>query len=336
METEVISIETPQLFEEAVSVAANRLRAGQVVAVPTETVYGLAANALSAEAVEEIYRVKGRPGHNPVIVHVAGMAMARECVREWPEEAKMLAERFWPGPLTMVLPKSSAIPKVVSAGGETVGIRWPGHPFMQALIKACGFPIAAPSANRANRISPTLARHVLDGLGGRIPLVVDAGASPVGIESTVVELVSGGWRVLRPGAVTVDQIKMVLGGDSLEQEERSAIYRSPGMLPRHYAPKARLRMITWKDEAELTRKTQSFGAPFAKVHVICHEVIPGPAGFGRVAVIPNDPEAYARALYAELHASDEQGAELILVEEVPRGGVWEGIRDRLTRASAES
>ena len=335
METRVIAIETPGAFKEAVNAAEAILRAGGVVAVPTETVYGLAANAFDERAVLEIYRVKGRPEHNPIIVHVANLEMARSCVAAWPREAGALAENFWPGPLTMVLPKSGAIAGVVTAGGDTVGIRWPAHPFMQALIQACQFPIAAPSANPANQLSPTQAEHVVDSLQGKIPLIVDAGPAHVGIESTVVQLVPEGWRVLRPGLVSEEQIETALGKSPLEAE-KTAIHRSPGLLPRHYAPKALLRVIRWSDDADLERQAGAFGRAIERVHVLCHHCVPKGGAFGRVAVIPEDPEAYARALYAELHRSDREGAELVLVEEVPPGAAWEAIRDRLRRASAEA
>ena len=160
MKTELLSTHTPALFAAAVKRAAERLRAGEVVALPTETVYGLAANALDEKAVSKIFEAKGRPAHNPIIVHVAGDAMARECVAEWPAVAEKLARAFWPGPLTLVLPRAESIPANVTAGGATVGVRWPGHPFMQAVIRECGFPLAAPSANLSNRISPTNAEHV--------------------------------------------------------------------------------------------------------------------------------------------------------------------------------
>lgn len=335
METRVISIETPASFKEALTAAETCLRGGGVVAVPTETVYGLAANALDEKAVLEIYRAKGRPAQNPVIVHVAGLEMARFCVSQWAPEAGILAENFWPGPLTIVLPKSSAIPDAVTANGDTVGIRWPAHPFMQALIQACHFPIAAPSANPANRISPTHAEHVLNSLRGKIPLIIDAGPAHVGIESTVVQIVPEGWRVLRPGLVSLEQIQEMLGSPPLNPE-RTALHRSPGMLPRHYAPKAALLVMHWEDDLDLEKQARVLGVPMEKIHLLCHGKVPRSSAFGRVAVIPDDPEAYGRALYAELHRADKAEAELIVVEQVPEGGGWEAIRDRLSRASAHA
>jgi L-threonylcarbamoyladenylate synthase len=174
---EVLSTHTAALFQVAVKRAAELLRAGEVVALPTETVYGLAANALDARAVARIFEIKGRPANNPIIVHVASLEMARRCVANWPAAAEKLARAFWPGPLTLVLPRANEIPDIVTASGQTVGVRWPSHPFIQAVIRECGFPLAAPSANPSNQISPTNADHVSKGLGGKIPLIVDGGQS---------------------------------------------------------------------------------------------------------------------------------------------------------------
>src|SRR5882724_12676683 len=186
--TKILATHTPDLFHTAVQRATALLRVGNLVALPTETVYGLAANALDASAVARIFQIKGRPSRNPIIVHVASMALAQACVSVWPPLAEKLARSFWPGPLTLVLPRSKAIPDVVTANGPTVGIRWPSHPFIQAVIRECGFPLAAPSANPSNEISPTNAAHVSKGLNGKIPLIVDGGQSQVGIESTVLDL----------------------------------------------------------------------------------------------------------------------------------------------------
>src|SRR5256885_1884981 len=185
MKTEVLATHTRALFTAAVKRAVELLRAGEVVALPTETVYGLAANAFDARAVSRIYEIKGRPAHNPIIVHVAGVQMARRCIANWPPLADKLARAFWPGPLTLVLPKARELPDIVTAGGATVGVRWPSHPFIQAVIRKCGFPLAAPSANLSNRVSPTNANHVRQQLGDKLRLIVDGGQSRVGIESAV-------------------------------------------------------------------------------------------------------------------------------------------------------
>ncbi len=330
---EILSTHTPALFHAAVARAAALLQAGGIVALPTETVYGLAANALDPAAVRRIYEVKGRPRGNPVIVHVAGIEMARRCVREWPGSADRLAEAFWPGPLTLVLRRAGNIPDAVTASGDTVGLRWPRHPFIQELIRFSGLPLAAPSANRANQTSPTTAAHVVASLGDRIPLVVDGGPSEVGIESTVVDLTGPRPRVLRPGVIHEEAIAAVVGEVESGPGSDRGVLRSPGRLPRHYAPRACVRVLTWENEADLRACMERFGADPATVHVIAHQRIPAGGGFGRVCVIPHDPAAYARALYAEWHRCDELGARWILVEAVPDEPAWRGIADRLARAA---
>lgn len=206
---EVLPTYTPDLFRSAVKRAAELLRAGEVVALPTETVYGLAANALNPKAVSLIYEIKRRPLRNPIIVHVASVELARECVSNWPANADQLVQAFWPGPLTMVLPRSKEIPDAVTAGGSTVGVRWPSHPFIQAVIRECGFPIAAPSANLSNQLSPTNAEHVRKSLGDRIPMIIDGGQSQIGIESTVIDLSISPPRVLRPGMIHTESLTAV-------------------------------------------------------------------------------------------------------------------------------
>jgi L-threonylcarbamoyladenylate synthase len=332
---EVLPTHTAELFGAAVQRAAVLLEAGEVVALPTETVYGLAANALDAGAVSKIFAIKGRPAHNPIIVHVADLEMARRCALNWPATADRLAAACWPGPLTLVVPRSRVIPDVVTAGGPTVGIRWPAHPFMQAVIRECGFPLAAPSANLSNRISPTNAAHVLRQLGTKLRLIVDGGQSQVGIESTVLDLTTRPPRILRPGmihgrslAAIVGEVSGVTGHISGE-----AALRSPGLLPRHYAPKAKLIVLGWHDEADLKSQISNLKWDISRINLITHSRIPSAQGFARVSVIPHDPEAFARALYAELHECDVAGAEWIVVEALPDTPEWSAIADRLKRAA---
>lgn len=329
-------MESPAQFELAVAAAAAELARGGVAVLPTETVYGLAANAFSETAVESIYAIKGRPAHNPIIVHVASLELARECVSHWPETAALVAREFWPGPLTLVLHKSDRIPSIVTAGGPTVAIRWPSHPFMREVIKRLGFPLAAPSANLSNQVSPTTAAHVLHSLRGKVPLIVDAGPSAVGIESTVLDLSSSPPRILRPGIIHSEEIRKVLPKLSLTPAPSStAPLKSPGQLKKHYAPHARVVLARWNSEAELTNFASNLSEPLSAIHIVAYEHIPISENFGRIAVIPHDPEAYARALYAEFHQSDQLGARIIIVEEPPGSSDWEGIRDRLRRAAAE-
>jgi L-threonylcarbamoyladenylate synthase len=334
---EVLPTHTPALFDAAVKRAAEALRAGEVVALPTETVYGLAANALDARAVARIFEIKSRPANNPIIVHVAGVAMARRYVTEWPAPADKLARAFWPGPLTLVLPRSPEIPDIVTAGGGTVGVRCPSHPFIQAVIRACDLPLAAPSANLSTELSPTNAQHVVKTLGDTTRLIVDGGPSQVGIESTVLDLTRRPPRVLRPGMVRAESLAAVIGelesaGPGTSNKEP---LRSPGLFPRHYAPKARLVTLSWRDDSDLHRQLASLNARAATIHVIAHSRVPAGAGLGRVSVIPHDADGFARAIYAELHRCDESGAELIAVESLPAGPEWRALADRLSRAAAQ-
>ena len=340
MKTELLPTHTKALFDAAVQRAAELLRAGQVVALPTETVYGLAANALDTDAVAKIYEIKGRPAHNPIILHVADVEMAQRCVAHWPAAAAHLAQSFWPGPLTLVLPRAKNIPDIVTAGGETVGVRWPSHPFIQAVIRECGFPLAAPSANPSNEISPTNASHVAKKLAGKIPLVVDGGQSQVGIESTVVDLTANPPRVLRPGMIHEESLLAALADCGLQsadcglKTDLHAALRSPGLLKKHYSPKAKLLILNWAGDADLRQQLSTINYQLSTTHLITHTHIPSEAGFASVSVIPHDAEAFARALYSELHRCDEAGAELIVVEALPEKPEWRAIADRLRRAAA--
>ncbi len=336
-DVEVLPTHTPALFAAAVRRATELLTAGEAVALPTETVYGLAANALDPQAVRRIFAIKGRPAHNPVIVHVASGAMARSCAREWPDAATRLATAFWPGPLTLVLPRASIIPDAVTAGGETVGIRWPSHPFIQAVIRACGFPLAAPSANRSNEISPTHPAHVLASLGNRVRVIVDGGASQVGIESTVIDLAGPAARLLRPGMIHEESLRAVVElatAPGAVAHAGPGALRSPGQLRRHYAPRARLLNLRWHSDQELLDGMAAAGVERHTAHVLAYQSIPSTDVAARVCVIPQDPEAYARAMYAEWHHCDELGARWIVVETPPDLPAWQAIKDRLRRASA--
>ncbi len=333
MNTEILSTHTPALFSAAVKRAVELLRAGEVVALPTETVYGLAANALDAQAVAKIFQIKGRPANNPIIVHLAGNEMAKLCVENFPPLAEKLSKSFWPGPLTLVLPRAKKIPGNVTAGGETVGIRWPSHPFIQAVIRECGFPLAAPSANLSSQISPTNAEHVRAQLGGKIPLIVDGGQSQVGIESTVLDLTVSPPQILRPGMIHAESLAAVVG--NIEHRTSNIQHpnlKSPGLLEKHYSPKAKLLVLNWRDEADLKFQISNF--KFQKCFIIAHTQIPSGENFADVSVMPHDAEAFARALYAELHRCDASGAKTIIVEEPPETPEWSGIADRLRRAAS--
>jgi L-threonylcarbamoyladenylate synthase len=335
---EILPTHTAALCASAVQRAAAWLRAGELVALPTETVYGLAANALDPRAVAKIFQAKGRPAHNPLIIHIASRSMAEACVAQWPPLADKLARAFWPGPLTLVLPRSPVIPDLVTAGGTTVALRWPAHPFIQAVLRECDFPLAAPSANLSNCLSPTNADHVRRQLGGVIALIVDGGQSQVGIESTVLDLSTHRPRILRPGMIPAAALTAVLGQpvatSPADTGTPAKTLRSPGLLKKHYSPKARLVLLNWRDEADLKRQLAGLNLLPAGCHVLAFEHLPAPEAFARVCVIPHDAEAFARALYAELHQCDALGAQAIVVELPPEVPAWSGITDRLRRAAA--
>ncbi|HXJ55034.1 MAG TPA: L-threonylcarbamoyladenylate synthase [Verrucomicrobiae bacterium] len=349
-QAELLPTHTPALFDAAVRRASELLGAGEVVALPTETVYGLAANAWNAGAVSQLYEIKGRPVANPIIVHVGGIEQARRCVRAWPEAADRLASAFWPGPLTLVLERAALIPDVVTAGGDTVGIRWSSHPFIQAVIRACGFPLAAPSANRSNQISPTNASHVQESLGTRIPLIVDGGQSQVGIESTVLDLTERPTRILRPGMIHAESLAAVLGSRELvvgptpmsgSDPGAPGVHgtkplRSPGQLERHYAPRARLLLLRWRDDEDLRAQLASLGCASKRCAVLAYANIPSSQSGWLVSVVPHDAEAYARALYAEMHRCDAERVDCLVIEALPDGPEWQGIADRLRRAASPS
>ena len=337
--TQILPAQSNSDFECAVKKAAEILRADKVAALPTETVYGLAANAWSAEAVRRIYAVKKRPPTNPVIVHVASRAMLQQCVREWDETAEHLAQTFWPGPLTLVVRRASRIPDEVTAGGDTVAIRWPSHPLMQAVIRECGFPLAAPSANLSNHLSPTQAQHVLAQLNGAVPLILDGGDASIGIESTVVDLLSRPPKVLRPGMLHVNALRaagLFVERKSWKEDSNPSVVRSPGMAKRHYSPKAKLLVARWTNQTTLEQIVRRTGRKRSVVSVLTHSAVPkaNSPGFAHVALLSKNAGAYAQSLFAQLHACDNAGSEIILVQTPPETAEWDGIGDRLKRASS--
>src|SRR5713101_7699965 len=266
--------------------AAALIRSGELVAFPTETVYGLGANALDVSAVEKIYAAKGRPSGSPLIVHVDSIEMARGLVREWPEKAEMLARRFWPGPLTLVLPKQPHVPDRLTAGLDTVGIRVPSNALALALIKEAGVPIAAPSANRFTELSPTTAEHVRESLGDRVSTVLDGGRTTVGIESTVLSLAGPDAILLRPGMVSQADIEAIIGPIRVSRSAEAAAYPAPGMHPRHYSPKTPLVLV---DDGRLPANGQGIYFWFQRK-----------VDTARSVKMPENPLAYASILYEKL------------------------------------
>jgi L-threonylcarbamoyladenylate synthase len=340
--------------------AVARLRAGRLVAFPTETVYGLGANALDAEAVAGIFAAKGRPSTNPLIVHVPDADAARRLAGEWPPVADTLAARFWPGPLTVVVEKAADVPRIVTAGGPTVGLRVPDHPVALELLRASGVPVAAPSANRSEEVSPTTAQHVADSLGPWVDdlLILDGGPTRVGIESTVLDVTGDTPRILRPGMVSAMVVAEVTGSDTGQSEKTpdEAPARAPGQMMRHYAPRVPVNLITAKNERlrfvdlgkaacemfdSLTRDDiRSSVAPFGYLSIDSHFIADKPfkvkvaGGRGIWIPMPTTPEDYAAFLYAALRELDNAGVSHINVEEPPHSPGWEAIHDRLRRAAA--
>lgn len=342
---DVASPEGRAIIEEAAEV----IRAGGLVAFPTETVYGLGANALDARAISRIFAAKQRPLNDPLIVHIADLTDLADLTNptDLTTLVTTLARAFWPGPLTLVLPRGSHVPPIVSAGLDTVAVRMPDHPVAQALIRAASVPIAAPSANRFGHISPTAAQHVLDDLDGHIDLVLDGGATPLGVESTVLNLTSNPPRILRPGGITREQLESALAevgkrlapGDarvpSSPHSQSSPPLPSPGMLPWHYAPRARLMLC--RDTSELLAQRANLASQGLKTGLLilesqreaCDNLYPQ-------FVLGETLRDVARNLYAGLRALDSGGVDVILAPEVPRVGLGEAIADRLARAAAKT
>ena len=302
------------------------LRAGRLVAFPTETVYGLGANALDAEAVARIYAVKGRPGTSPLIVHVASIEMAQSLVAGWPEIADRLARKFWPGPLTLVLQKQlakqPAIPALVTAGLPTVGLRMPAHPIALALIQAAGVPLAAPSANRFTELSPTTADHVRRSLGADVDLILDGGPCRVGIESTVLSLTGSPPVLLRPGGIARTDIESLTGPIATASDPDTGSHPAPGLHPRHYSPRTPLFLAL---NGNLPDQGQGIYLqhrhPPSRTNITIHQM-------------PQSAPEYAAALYDVLHLADEGNYNWIAVDIPPRMPAWEAVHDRLRRAAS--
>jgi len=330
---------TPQ--PEVIAQAAGVIRRGGLVAFPTETVYGLGAAALDAAAVARIFAAKGRPAYDPVIVHIAETRQLDEVAQGTPALAYELAERFWPGPLTLVLQKAPAVPSTVTAGGPTVAVRMPAHPVALALIRAAG-PVAAPSANRFARPSPTSAAHVLEDLRGRVDLVLDGGQVPIGVESTVLDLTGDPPTVLRPGGTPFEALQAVIPGVRLTARLAGAgeATPSPGMLAKHYSPRAEVLLIDGLRDAALARLLEEARSQIAARRrvgaLLVDEDLSSAQGLPieTAALGPaSDLEGVARALFDALRDLDRRGVDVILVRGLPREGLGLAIWDRLLRAA---
>lgn len=335
METILLRITDPRQDTAAVQKAASVLRDGGLAAIPTETVYGLAANALDSKAVSKIFRVKGRPADNPLIVHIADLETLPSLARKIPQAAYDLAEAFWPGPLTMILPKKEIIPDIVTVGLDTVAIRFPSHPVAAAIIKESGLPIAAPSANLSGSPSPTNARRCIQDLSGKIELIVDGGDCSIGVESTVITLAGDTPRLLRPGFVTLEQLCGVLGDVAVDKAvlsklEEGAKAASPGMKYKHYAPKARVILLDGKEE-DFIRFVNSRTEKNVWALVFGEESRALTKPF---LIIGSTPEEQARNLFECLRELDDKGAETVYARCPQKTGVGMAVYNRIVRASA--
>jgi L-threonylcarbamoyladenylate synthase len=305
--------------------AVEILRRGGLVAFPTETVYGLGADATNAEAIQKVFAAKGRPSHNPLIVHIADISIAKRFAAEWPDVAQLLAEKFWPGPLTIVLPKSPHIVDAVTAGRQTVGLRVPNHPQALDLLKRFTGPLAAPSANRSTRVSPTTAQHVRDELGDSVDLILDGGPCTVGIESTVLDLTTTPPTILRPGAVTQAQIEELIGPVHRFNGNVDANIpaSSPGQQALHYSPRA----IAYSFEPSELSRIKKISLQHGKSAILT--IAPERGDLQ----MPDDPEDYAKRLYATLRELDAHNVQAIFIQLPPDEPQWLAVRDRLLRAT---
>ena len=349
--TVVIRVDPNHPDPDSVARAADCLRRGGLVAFPTETVYGLGAHALDRAAVRRLFEAKGRPANDPIIVHIPAFDRIAALTRDLPAPARALADRFWPGPLTLVLPRSAEVPDEVTAGLDTVAIRIPSHPVARALLRAAGLPVAAPSANLFSRPSPTRAAHVLEDLDGRIDMVLDGGDTDVGVESTVLDLSHGTPTILRPGAITIEQLRAVVPAvvnRSSEGADTTRAMASPGLLAKHYSPRAPMTLYEGPAEAAiaaLVGDARTAIASGSRVGILAptEEVDVIREALGTASPRPHIEDLgatrtlseVAQRLYATLRTLDAAGVDLILARTVPADeGLGAAIRDRLRRAAA--
>jgi len=343
MKTEYVKVNPSNLDENVLRKAAALLRHGEVVAFPTETVYGLGANALDAEGVKKIFLAKGRPGDNPLIVHVANTAQLETLVEEIPDKAHALMKKFWPGPLTIIFPKSDLVPEEVTAGLNTVAVRMPEHPVALALIKESGVPIAAPSANISGRPSPTEGEHVLGDLNGKVPLIIDGGETKVGLESTVLDLTVDPPLILRPGGITLEEIKDTIGQADYDPGlKENQAPRSPGMKYTHYSPEAEV-FIVEGEEREIVNKiiaaSKRFREKGKKTALLLSEetgeTIAGQGEFCYIEILGSrkDLSLVAHHLFSSLRHADLHGADIVLIEAFSDQGVGAAVMNRIRKAA---
>jgi L-threonylcarbamoyladenylate synthase len=313
-----------------IEAAVQALRDGDLVAFPTETVYGLGANAQNPAAVRKIFEAKGRPTHHPLIVHLDSPRYLHRWVREVPAQAMKLAERFWPGPLTIVMPRAPHVHDIVTGGQDTVAVRVPSHPMAQQLLTAFGGGIAAPSANRYGRLSPTRPEHVRDELGEAVRIILDGGECQIGLESTIVACEGERVRLLRPGAVTASQLIEALGELALGPDAQSP--RVPGSTPSHYAPITPMAIVP---AGEIDAQAAALSQGGRRIAVLAQRLPLKGHKYVTWINAGRRPEQYAQDLYANLRTLDKAGCQRILVQDVPRDERWDAVRDRLLRAASD-
>ena len=335
MQTKILKVNLKNPSHSQIRKASQVIKAGRLVAFPTETVYGLGANALDAQAVKKIFEAKGRPSDNPLIVHISDVAELGILADHIPESAFKLIEKFWPGPLTLVLRKSKIVPKIVTGGLNTVAVRMPKNNIAQKLIAEAGFPVAAPSANIAGNPSPTTAKHVIDDLVGRISVVLDGGSTKIGIESTVVDLSRKTPMLLRPGGITVEQLQKILGKIAIHPiiygKRTKSAHRSPGMKYRHYSPKAKIILIEGpKTKQKILQLLSQYKKQGLRVGVLGTDksIISDMTRF-----IGNNPEKIATNLFKSFREFDSRKIDIVLAQGISHKGLGLGIMNRLAKAA---
>lgn len=348
MKTQINRVDTAaQDWDRQLDYAAEVLKSGGLVAFPTETVYGLGANALDEKAVEGIYRAKGRPSDNPLIVHITSIDSIKELVDNIPPAAFPLMEAFWPGPLTLVMPRSGKIPDIITAGLDTVAVRVPSHPIAAALINKAGVPVAAPSANSSGKPSPTLAKHVIEDLKGKVDVIIDGGISEVGVESTVLDVTVTPPHILRPGGVTLEQLRKVIRYVSYDQASSAGdittIPKSPGMKYKHYSPKAALLLLQGDPErvaSEISKRAELYHKEGTAVGILVTDETaslyePSLYAYCKIMSLGSrkNPETLASNLFRCLREFDEKSVEVIMAETTDVKGIGQAVMNRLVKAA---
>ncbi|MGE4282146.1 MAG: L-threonylcarbamoyladenylate synthase [Clostridia bacterium] len=343
LKTEILKINELELEMDKIEYAAKVLRDNGTVAFPTETVYGLGANALNEQAIHKIFKAKGRPADNPLIIHIASLEEIYRLIQGTSSSLDKLAEAFWPGPLTIVMKKSIIVPQMITAGLDTVAVRFPAHPLACSLIEAAGIPIAAPSANTSGKPSPTIAQHVIDDLYGKVDVIIDGGPAQVGLESTVVDISEEVPILLRPGGITVEQLRKVLGeihveAAGIKQSLDSTIPRSPGMKYKHYAPNARVIIIEGNQDTAvevINQMSQEERTKGLKTGIMALDETALLYNADYVLSVGSEkyPQSIAANLFCTLRRFDELGVDIIYVQSVSDQGIGMAITNRLNKAA---